>query len=129
MRQYGLPRQRRIRKRADFQACYEDGIRFHSGHFLVFVAPRAQFCGTRSGAAVTRKVGSAVTRNRIKRLLREFCRLHREALPVDADIVAVAKKHAGESALGLTNVTSELLPLMRRAARVCAERRERDGQA
>ena len=118
MRRYILPRQLRIRRRVEFTACYERGRRYHTEHFLVFVLPRA--CpGLRActGMAVSRKVGKAVVRNRVKRLLREFYRLHREDLPVEAHIVTVAKKHAGEAALDYARVAAELLPLLRRVAR------------
>ena len=35
-----LPRQSRIRKQAEYSACYERGRRYHTEHFLVFVRPR-----------------------------------------------------------------------------------------
>ncbi len=118
MRRHILPRQLRIRRRGEFTACYERGRRYHTEHFLVFVLPRAcPGLRARTGMAVSRKVGKAVVRNRVKRLLREFYRLHREELPVEADIVTVAKKHAGEAALDYARVAAELLPLLRRVAR------------
>ena len=94
-----LPRQSRIRKQAEYSACYERGRRYHTEHFLVFVRPRENGACTRMGMAVSRKVGKAVTRNRVKRLLREFFRLHRALLPEHLDIVAVAKKHTGAADL------------------------------
>ena len=118
MRRHILPRQLRIRRRGEFTACYERGRRYHTEHFLVFVLPRAcPGLRARTGMAVSRKVGKAVVRNRVKRLLREFYRLHREELPVEADIVTVAKKHAGEAALDYDRVAAELLPLLQRVAR------------
>lgn len=112
----GYSKEARIRRRAEFTVCYERGRRLHSAHFLLFLLPRADGPG-RTGMAVSRKVGNAVTRNRVKRLLREFFRLHAAALP-RADVVAVAKRHAGQAKLDLTTVTGELLPLLDgRAAR------------
>lgn len=106
----GYPKEARIRRRAEFTVCYERGRRLHSAHFLLFLLPRADGLG-RTGMAVSRKVGNAVTRNRVKRLLREFFRLHAAALP-RADVVAVAKRHAGQAELDLAAVTGELLPLL-----------------
>ena len=60
------------------------------------------------------KVGKAVTRNRVKRLLREFFRLHRALLPEHLDIVAVAKKHTGAADLSQDRVNAQLLPLLQR---------------
>ena len=118
MHQNGLPQHLRIRRRAEFVACYERGRRLHTEQFLVFVlSGNCPGLAARTGMAVSRKVGNAVVRNRVKRLLREFYRLHRSDLPTEADIVTVAKKHAGEAALDLASVAAELLPLMRRLVR------------
>jgi ribonuclease P protein component len=52
---------------------------------------------TRLGITVTRKIGNAVARNRIKRLVREVFRLHRARLPEGLDLVWVAKQQAAEA--------------------------------
>ena len=62
--------------------------------------------------------GKAVVRNRIKRLLREFFRLHADLLPLRADLVTVAKKNAGSAALDLERVRGEIVPLLRRMAAI-----------
>jgi ribonuclease P protein component len=111
------PRHERLRRRADFIACYDGGKRYHSEHFLVFLLAGVPSAGkTRIGLTVSRKVGKAVVRNRVKRLLREFFRLHAGPLPARADMVTVAKKKAGSAALDLERVRAEISPLLRRMA-------------
>ena len=109
-----LPRQSRNRKQAEYSACYERGRRYHTEHVLAPVRPRENGACTRMAMAVSRKVGKAVTRNRVKRLLREFFRLHRALLPEHLDIVAVAKKHTGAADLSQDRVNAQLLPLLQR---------------
>jgi ribonuclease P protein component len=61
---------------------------------------------TRLGLTVSRKIGGAVARNRVKRLLREYFRLSYDQLPSSVDIVFVARQGAAE--LSYAEVVSEL---------------------
>jgi ribonuclease P protein component len=66
----------------------------------------------RLGLVVTRRLGKAVKRNRVKRLLREFFRRHKTELPA-VDLVIMAKK--GAAVLGYHQVEEELGRLLFRA--------------
>jgi ribonuclease P protein component len=105
-----FPKELRLRRRAQFQQAQQHGRRIHTTHFLVFVL-RAQPAGPRFGITTSRKVGSAVVRNRIKRHLREVFRHRRAEFPADSAVVVVAKRVAAE--LGAAEVDGEI----RRAAR------------
>lgn len=76
---YFFRAQNRVLKRRDFLSAYADGksIRRRVAHVFVLVREDANL-PTRLGITVTRKVGGAVQRNRLKRLAREVFRL---ALP------------------------------------------------
>lgn len=61
-------------RRADFRAAYEQGMRRASRHFTAFGRRRAAAGGVRFGITVSRKLGPAVVRNRIRRRTRELLR-------------------------------------------------------
>jgi len=66
---------RRLRRRSDFQSAIS-GRRFHSGQALVGFAVPSVALESRVGVTVSRKIRSAVERNRARRRLREVARLH-----------------------------------------------------
>lgn len=105
MKPQGFPAIFRMRKRREFLRVQNGGQKHHTRHFLVFVSPPAegpspgqadvqQAPMVRLGVTVTRKVGSAVVRNRIKRLVREAFRRKRGQFGVACDMVWVAKQSA-----------------------------------
>lgn len=70
------------------------GRRLHTRHFGITLA--ASPAGRpRLGLVVTKRFGKAVRRNRVKRLLREFFRRHKEHLPPE-DVIVMAKKGAAD---------------------------------
>ena len=93
---FGHPRERRLRKRRDFLAIQTGGRKVHTKYFLVVVTKGAG----RLGITVTKRTGNAVTRNRLKRLVREYVRRARwddgAWLPADRDIVIIVKGAAAE---------------------------------
>jgi ribonuclease P protein component len=83
-------REKRIRSGNDFRAIYDAGCRAGDDVLLVFAA-RNDTGVTRLGVSVSKKHGSAVARNRRKRLLREAFRLSWHRLPVSMDFVIVPR--------------------------------------
>jgi ribonuclease P protein component len=92
----GRPRRRRLARSAEFERVYRHG-RSKANRFLVLYAfPREQGDddGTRLGLSVSRRVGGAVDRTRVKRVLREAFWEEAERLPVGNDYVVVARPEA-----------------------------------
>jgi ribonuclease P protein component len=69
----GHPRERRLRRRAEYLRIYEEGRRLH-GHLLVIFVSPGDGSGPRLGITVTRRAGGAVVRNRLRRRVREAFR-------------------------------------------------------
>jgi ribonuclease P protein component len=94
-----LPKQRRLAKRPEFVRVYEAGRKQFS-RFAVLFFTGNDLQNSRIGITVTKKVGKAVTRNRLKRWTREVYRRQREPLGLDAqalDIVVNVKPSAAQT--------------------------------
>lgn len=122
-----LPRSRKVRKHADFQRIQSPSssrapvppekarpekphvARATSPHFVFLVARTrargAENAPSRLGLVVTKKIGSAVERNRVKRVCRECFRLWPEFVPPGIDLIVIARQ--GAPALGLAQVRDE----------------------
>jgi len=83
----------RLLSRTSFVEVTGKGKKIQNQHFIVFYSPN-QLDRSRLGITVTRKIGSATTRNRIKRISREFFRNNRLRISGNWDINLIAKKKA-----------------------------------
>lgn len=105
---HGFGPERRIRRRADFVRVQSEGERTSTRHFVLLVAPRplgGDARCARLGVVVTRKVGNAAQRNRVKRLCRECFRQWPGLVPEGIDLVVIAR--AGAPELDLARVRAE----------------------
>ncbi len=110
-------RRGRITRSADFDRVYRSGRSHASRVFVLHAFPRGDTEPARLGLSVSRKVGGAVDRNKVKRLVKEsFSALVGQITP-GTDIVVVARSDAAEfvESNGLDGVTGELRELLAQA--------------
>lgn len=88
-----LRRAQILRRAKDFQRVTSRGTRAIAPNFIIRIARE---CGAqaRLGITASRKVGNAVARNRVKRMVREWFRHNQKALWPGADVVVIARKGA-----------------------------------
>jgi ribonuclease P protein component len=97
-----LRRDARLRDGRDFRRVNRSGKRRVRRHFVAVVAASREPGAARLGLAVSRRVGNAVARNRVKRRIREWFRQEREHLPPETDWVVIARAGAAELSAGET---------------------------
>jgi len=111
-----LPRKRMLKRRSDFQQVFRAGRAYANRYFVLyvfFVRPQDARLRQKVAFAAGKKLGCAVVRNRVKRLLREAYRLHQSELRTDIALLFVGRRGA-VTASG-TEVERSLLRLARKA--------------
>ena len=100
------PKRRRLSRSAEFERVYRQGRSKGNRYLVLYVFPRAEDepqDGPRLGLSVGRRVGGAVDRTRVKRVLREAFWEEAQRLPAGSDYVVVARPES----LGLTEREGE----------------------
>jgi ribonuclease P protein component len=107
----------RLSRSAEFERVYRQGRSTANRHLVLYAFPNAAAERPRLGLSVSRKVGGAVERNRVKRLLREAFAGAADELSPGQDIVVVARPQARELAEreGLAGIDASLTELIARA--------------
>jgi ribonuclease P protein component len=107
----------RLSRSAEFERVYRQGRSTANRHLVLYTFPNPAAQRPRLGLSVSRKVGGAVERNRVKRLLREAFAGAEPELSVGHDIVVVARPQARDLAErdGLAGIAESLSELIARA--------------
>lgn len=91
---YIMNKRQRIKKNDDFQLIFKSGKSFANRQFVVYCYRKEEQTEFRIGLSVSKKVGNAVTRNRIKRYVRQSFLEMNEELRNDMDYIIVARHQA-----------------------------------
>lgn len=105
----------RLLRRAEYLSVSKTGKKVQDPYFIL-IYQMGQTDRPRLGVTVSKRVGKAVTRNRLKRLIREFFRKNRFALETNWDINIIAKPAA--ASLTARRVQDSLAGLFSRIRRV-----------
>ena len=114
-----FPKSRRLTLSGEFRKVRENGAAQHSKLLVLSVLRPAPDSLLRIGLITSKRVGSAVERNKIRRRLREIFRLHQHELAPDVWIVTIARNAAVQASY--QRLESDWLQLARRASIVSAE--------
>ena len=106
----GFPKDERLLKRHEFLRLAGHGRKIHTQNLIVIRAETGS-ASTRIGVTVSRRTGNAVVRNRLKRMIREFYRLHK-GLFVSADYNIITKP--GAARLEFPEIIRELTHALQR---------------
>lgn len=117
------PRRARLSRSADFDRVFRHGRSHATRELVLYVFPQGDERERRVGLSVSRKVGGAVQRNRVKRLLREAFAVEGARLPAGSDVVIVARRDARALAEreGLAGIQRSLAALVDRVVDSGAE--------
>jgi ribonuclease P protein component len=114
------PKRRRLSRSAEFERVYRQGRSKANRYLVLYAFPREEeqpeggADGPRLGVSVSRRVGGAVDRTKVKRLLREAFWAESERLPHGSDYVVVARPDSRELAErdGMSGVRTALAELV-----------------
>ncbi len=113
---FSFKRASRISRTGDFERLSKCGRRIHRDHFVVTYCPNS-LGSLRLGVTVSKKLGNAVMRNRVRRLVRESFRLNRGLFADGCDMNVAAK--TGASDLTFHEVNQTLAGIFREMSRNC----------
>lgn len=82
----------KLRKNSQFQRVYKRGKSYANKLLVVYVLKHPKDPTRRVGYTVSKKIGNAVTRNRVKRLMREAYRLNQHRLQDGVDLVFIPRQ-------------------------------------
>jgi len=111
MEKLTFPKKEKLLKFWEFQKVYKEGIKYPSKFLNLYILKGQP--DRKIGISISRKIGNAIIRNRIKRLLRESYRLNKSLLNRDVHLVIVVKARFNK--LDLKTVREEYINLIEKS--------------
>lgn len=113
----------RVKKNAEFQEIFKKGKSVANRQFVVYSYKRADQENFKFGLSVSKKVGNSVTRNQIKRYLRQTLLELSTQIHKDVEFIIIARKPA--ATMNFAEIKSSIIHVMR-LARILEKNREND---
>lgn len=89
-----MQKELRLRKNKDFQLVFRKGSSVANRQLVLYVYKNEETKHFRAGISVSKKIGRAVVRNKLKRRLKEIVRLHAQHIPQGVDLVLIVRPQA-----------------------------------
>jgi ribonuclease P protein component len=91
-----MNKQYRIKKNEEFQEIFQKGASTANRQFVIYVLDQPDQTSFKIGLSVSKKIGNAVIRNRVKRLIRQVMFEYKDYIKVGKDIVIIARRPTAE---------------------------------
>jgi ribonuclease P protein component len=108
-----MRRKFRIKKNEDFQTVFKHGKSIANRQFVIYMLQKPEEREFRIGLSVSKKIGNAVTRNRVKRLIRQVFLEEKHRIVSGSEFIIIARKPAAD--MNYHEVKSSLNHLFRKA--------------
>ncbi|ERN51555.1 ribonuclease P protein component [Alkalihalophilus marmarensis] len=108
-----MKKEQRIKKNEDFSSVFKKGQSVANRQFVLYSLKKEGQASFRIGLSVSKKVGNAVVRNRIKRYVRTVFQTYQDVLPGGYDFVVIARHPVSE--MDFHQVESSLKHVMKKA--------------
>lgn len=93
---FSMKKELRVKKNKEFQEAFQKGYSFANRQFVVYSLKKADQVDFRIGLSVSKKIGNAVTRNQIKRYIRQAVFELSDLIVPGNDYVIIARKPVAE---------------------------------
>jgi ribonuclease P protein component len=104
----------RLTKRQYFDKVYRGGKSVANHQFVLYSHARPHMSTFRLGISVSKKLGNAVVRNRIRRMVKEIVRLNAQRIPAGYDLILIARKPV--VGLAYADMEKSILHVFKRAS-------------
>lgn len=108
-----MQRKLRLRNREDFGRIYRNGKSFANNQFVVYWSRQMKAEPFRLGVSASKKIGNAVVRNRMRRLVKEIVRQHTDRIAGQLDFIVIVRKPA--VGMKMQELEKSMLHVLKRA--------------